>query len=110
MSRRCNGSRRRCRTSTRSSRSPACPRARLRPPRRRSPASPRSGRSYRALALPALDLVGAGAVPIDELLHGLEAELGRKRQLLDLRFERLGPDPLREGVELLAVVALGLVE
>ena len=64
----------------------------------------------RALALAALDLVGAGAVPVDELLHRLEAELGRQGQVLDLCFEALGADPLGEGVELLALVALGLVE
>ena len=62
----------------------------------------RPRRSYRALPLAALDLVGAGAVPVDELLHRLEAELGGQRQLLDLPFEALGADPLGEGVELLA--------
>src|SRR6476660_1300773 len=64
----------------------------------------------RALPLAALHLVRARAVPVDELLHRLEAELGRQGQVLDLRFEALGPDPLGEGIELLALVALGLVQ
>src|SRR5215204_6790599 len=66
--------------------------------------------SDRALTLPALDLVRTGAVPVDELLHRLEAELGGQGQLLDDLFEALGADPIGEGVERLALLALGLVE
>src|SRR3954462_12665265 len=62
----------------------------------------------RALSLAAHDLVRARSVPVDELLHRLQAELGRHRQLLDRRFERLGTYPVDKCVELLALVALGL--
>src|SRR5918993_2566612 len=64
----------------------------------------------RALPLSPHDLVRAGSVPVDELLHRLEAELGRQGQVLGRRFEGPGADALGEGVELLALVALGLVE
>src|SRR5262245_58689031 len=64
----------------------------------------------RALPLAALEFVGAGPVPIDELLHGLQGEIGWQRQIFHDRFESLGAAALDEGVELLAVLALGLVE
>ena len=56
-----------------------------RPGPRRITSSCRARPSDRALALAALDLVGLGAAPVDELVHRLEAELDRQRQVLDLR-------------------------
>src|SRR6476646_8275677 len=64
----------------------------------------------RALPLSPHYLVRARSVPVDELFHRLQAELGGQGQLLDRCFERLGTYPLDEGVELLALVAVGLVE
>ena len=49
------------------------------------------------------------ALPVDEEVHVLEVELHRQRQILDLLGEARRADALDEGVELLALVALGLV-
>src|SRR3954454_2065222 len=62
-----------------------------------------------ALALAADDLEGLMPVPVDEVVHGLEAELHRERQLLDLGHEALLADAAGEGVELLVPLALRLV-
>ena len=43
-------------------------------------------------------------------MHVLEVELDRHREVLDALLEALGADALGEVVELLAVVALGLVD
>src|ERR1700761_2678167 len=64
----------------------------------------------RALPLAALHFVGRGPLPVDELLHGLEREIGRHGQILDLAFEALGAGAVGEGVELLALGPLGLVQ
>src|SRR5215211_2994897 len=66
--------------------------------------------SNRAFSLAALDLVGVGAGPVDELVEGLKTEFDRHRQVLDLRLEAIRARTLDEGVEGLALVALGLVE
>src|SRR3954451_6483569 len=65
--------------------------------------------SYRALALATDDLERLVTVPVDEVVHGLEAELHGERQLLDLGHEAFLADAGGEGVELLALLALGLV-
>src|SRR5947209_431350 len=62
-----------------------------------------------AFSLAADHLEWPVAAPVDELVHRLEVELDRHRQVLDARLELLGSDPPGERVELLAVVALGLV-
>src|SRR3954454_21153487 len=62
-----------------------------------------------ALPLAADDLVRLAAAPVDELLDVLEVELGRQRQVLRLRLERLGADAVDERVERLALQALALV-
>src|SRR3954469_4895608 len=64
----------------------------------------------RALSFAALDLVRVGPVPVDEVLEVVEVELHRQRELLRGLRERLGTDAVDEGVERLAVLALGLVE
>src|ERR1700761_2800516 len=75
-------------------------------------ASPRlRGRDLdRALPFAPLHFIWSGALPVDEILHGLERELGRQGQVLDLAFEALRAGPLGEGVELLALGPLGLVQ
>src|SRR5919206_3326304 len=65
--------------------------------------------SDRALALAADHLERHLALPVDELVHRLETELGGERQVADEILEVLGPDPRDVGVEDLAVLALGLV-
>src|SRR3954447_19651992 len=65
--------------------------------------------SDRAFALAAHDLERLVAGPVDEVVHVLEAELHREGELLDLVREALIPDARGVGVELLAVLALGLV-
>src|SRR5438046_1982737 len=72
--------------------------------------APRAARSYRALALAALHLVGLRAAPVDEVVEVFEAELDRHRQVLDLRLELTGADPVDELVERLLAGAVGLVE
>src|SRR5262249_20257412 len=64
----------------------------------------------RALPLAALDLVRAGAVPVYELLHRLEAELGRQGEVLNDSFEALSAGPLSEGIELLALGPIRLIK
>src|SRR5215210_9342908 len=66
--------------------------------------------SDRALPLAALHDERRVLRPVDELVHGLQAELDRHRQVADRVFERLGPDPGGEGVEDLALLPAGLVE
>src|SRR3954451_24143317 len=64
---------------------------------------------YGALALAAHDLVRLVALPVDEVLHVLEVELDRQREVLRARLELGHAHPRHEGVELLALVAVGLV-
>src|SRR3712207_9039873 len=71
--------------------------------------SPFAG-SDRALALTPDDLERRVPLPVDEVVHGLERELDGHREVLDLGLEAPGADALGERVELLAVLALGLVE
>src|SRR5215211_1706918 len=63
----------------------------------------------RALALAALDLVGLGAAPVDEVEQILGVELDRQLQVGDQLLELLGSGAVGEGVEVLAVVPLLLV-
>src|SRR4051812_41530600 len=65
--------------------------------------------SNRALALATHDLVRLVALPVDEVLHVLEVEFDRQREILRARLELGHADPLHERVELLALVPLGLV-
>src|SRR5689334_4771905 len=103
-------------------RAPEPPRARSRPPRGGCPCAryrwrpPDSGSAVsrrapldRALALAALDLVGLGAVPVDEVEEVVRAELDRQLQVRDQRLELLRPGAVHELVEGLAVVSLLLV-
>ena len=54
---------------------------------------------------------GTFLLPVHEVLHRLEPELDRHREVADLVLEGAGPDAVGEGVEDLAlVVPLGLVE
>ena len=54
-----------------------------------SASTPRAGRrSDRALALAADDLERDVALPVDEVVHRLEAELDRQREVADLVLER----------------------
>src|SRR3954467_2558922 len=63
----------------------------------------------RALALSPDHLERGRPVPVDELVHRVQRELDRKREVLDLVLEaRLG-DAFGVGEERLAVAALGLV-
>src|SRR6185312_15274841 len=48
-------------------------------------------------------------VPVDELVHRLQTEVGRHREVLDEPLELARPDPLDEVVPLLAVLAVLLV-
>src|SRR5438309_10968078 len=73
------------------------------------PAGPRRA-SDRALALAADDLEGDVLPPVHEQVHVLEAELRGHREVLDALLEGAGADAGGEGVELLAVLALRLVE
>src|SRR6185312_10034853 len=77
--------------------------------RRLTSRAPRSFRLYRALALSTYHLEGDVAVPVDEVVHRLQAELDRQRELLDEPFELRGTDALDERDPLLAVLARGLV-
>src|ERR1700743_3894378 len=72
--------------------------------------SRKGARLNRALSLAALDFIRGRALPVDELLHGLKREIGRHGQILDLAFEALGAGALGEGVELLALGPLALVQ
>src|SRR3954447_25451371 len=63
----------------------------------------------RALAFAADYLVGLRAAPVDELVHGLERELDRQRQVADDLLELLLAHAAHEGVEVLAVLAVLLV-
>ena len=65
--------------------------------------------SDRALALAALDLERDLLGPVDELVHRLEAELDGHGEIADRVLELLRADALGEGVEPLALLALGLV-
>src|SRR3954471_11407675 len=93
------------------------PRGTRGPPRRCLPRNQGAARlldgrgrpSDRALALAANDLVRLVPLPVDEVLHVLEVELDRQRQVLGARLELGVADPLDEVVELLAVAPLGLV-
>src|SRR2546421_5075022 len=49
------------------------------------------------------------AAPIDEVVHRLQAEFDRHRQVLDAGLKLSRADPIGERVEFLAVLALGLV-
>src|SRR4051794_29396414 len=62
-----------------------------------------------AFALAAHDLVRLVALPVDEVLHVLEVEFDRQREVLRARLELDHADASDERVELLALVALGLV-
>src|ERR1700683_1375070 len=86
------------RTSTRPGRKPA-PAA-----RRRRPAN-----LDRALALATDDLERGVLGPVDEVLHVLQIELDRHRQVLDASLELGGSDAVDELVERLAVGAFCLV-
>src|SRR5918994_3143995 len=92
----------------------ACRAGTARPPRSRRP-SPQvsarwSGRGlYRALALAADDLERHLALPVDEVVHRLQAELHGHGQVADLVLERRRADALGVGVEHLAVGPLRLV-
>src|SRR3954462_210626 len=66
--------------------------------------------SDRALPLATDDLVRLVALPVDEVLHVLEVELDRQREVLRARLELRRADALEERVELLALLALALVE
>src|SRR5436309_814671 len=67
-------------------------------------------RSDRALALAAHDLERRLLGPVDEVVHVLQAELDRHREVLHLRLELLRPNAVDEGVEFLALLPLGFVE
>src|SRR5581483_8357863 len=67
-------------------------------------------RSDRALALAADDLERRLLGPVDEVVHVLQAELDRHREVLDPCLELLRPDTVDESVELLPVTPLGFVE
>src|SRR3954464_6867711 len=66
-------------------------------------------RSDRALALAPDDLERHVAVPVDELVHRLQAELDGHREVAHGVLELLGADARGVGVEDLALLALGLV-
>src|SRR6478609_4468067 len=96
-------------------RAPCVERAR----RRSSPATSAGGSSAppfkradsdRALAFAALHDEGSVLRPVDELVHRVEAELDRHREIADLVLERLGADAGGEVVEHLAVLTARLVQ
>src|SRR5262249_14157550 len=62
-----------------------------------------------ALALAAADFERHVPVPVDELVHRLEAEVDREREVLYKRLELAGADARCEVVPLLARLAVGLV-
>src|SRR5204862_2246075 len=62
-----------------------------------------------ALPLAAFDLEGGAAVPVDELVHGLQTKIDRHRQILDELLQLSGPDAPGERAERLALAALTLV-
>src|SRR6476469_8821975 len=64
---------------------------------------------YRALALAANDFEWDVAVPVDELVHRLQSEIDRHRQILDDRLGLAGADTREVLVPVLAVVAVGLI-
>src|SRR6202035_5038898 len=64
----------------------------------------------RALAFAALHLERRLATPVDEGVHVLQAEFHGERQILHARLELGGSDAIDERVELVAVVAIRLVE
>src|ERR1035437_8769966 len=64
---------------------------------------------YRALALSADDFEGNVPVPVDELVHGLQTEVGGKREILYQCFQLARAHARQEGVPLLALLAAGLV-
>src|SRR5215210_2764219 len=66
--------------------------------------------SDRALALAADDLERHVLAPVDEVVHRLQAELDRHREVADDLLERRRPDALGEVVERLALLAVALVE
>src|SRR4051794_24547776 len=66
--------------------------------------------SDRALPLTALHDERGVLRPVDELVHRVEAELDRHREIADLVLERLGADTGGEVVEDLAVLTARLVE
>src|SRR5436190_19580949 len=61
-----------------------------------------------ALPLAAFDLEGAGAVPVDELVHGLQTKIDWHGQILDEPLQLGRADPLCEGPEALSLGVLGL--
>src|SRR3954471_20592291 len=65
--------------------------------------------SDRALALAPLHHERHLALPVDEVVHGLEPELDGHGEVADLVLEVLGAHPYGVGVEHLAVLAVGLV-
>src|SRR4051812_2341853 len=65
--------------------------------------------SDRAFALAADHLERHLALPVDEVLHRLQAELHGHGEIPDRVLERLRADARGVGVEALAVLALGLV-
>src|SRR4029077_6456125 len=64
---------------------------------------------YGALALAPFHLERRAAVPVDELVHRLQAKIDRHRQLLDQAFELAVAHAAHELVKRLAVGALGFV-
>src|SRR6185437_7542482 len=62
-----------------------------------------------ALPLAAFDLEGGAAVPVDELVHGLQTEIDWHGEILDEPLQLGRADALCEGAEALSLGVLGLV-
>src|SRR5947199_750123 len=67
-------------------------------------------RSHRALALAPDHLERRALGPVDEVVHVLQAELDRHREVLDLRLELLWAHAVHKSVEFLPVLPFGFVE
>src|SRR5690606_39039945 len=69
-----------------------------------------TGALDRALAFTALEHVDDVAIPVHELLDGLDREVRRHREVADRVLEHLRAETVGRVVELLAILALPLVE